>query len=534
MTRITVLAAVALILSVLPARAACSGSGLTWSCTAGTTVAQINTTIGSATDGATLTFAAGSYSWTSTVEFSPLKSVTLICAAVQTCVATVGANMIAGMNGTGLAASTATHRVSSFKFQTGSCGGICFWFYPQTGQSTVTFRIRIDHNWFANVGDTGELMLLGEGSRPGKFYGSIDNNVITNTTQSRIVVYGTGDPTAWTAPALASETCLFIEDNDVNFTNPSNSGLGFLDGENAACTVTRFNTFTNARLIMHGVTHGWGTSNFEAYGNAFITDKDTADGLAACYRRYHNQGSGTGMVWDNTFSCFLSISEDAIALLHYRDTTNADHGGGGSAKCDGTVANDGNTSPTTTHRGWPCKNQPGRAYTTGSPQWGYLAPMAIFRNVNLSGGAKVDLNFNCPWAAGNYCAEHVQADRDYYNAVSATEQTSKTSPFDGTTGIGHGTLARRPDTCTHTTPADGDNGGGVMYWAKDQGSWNTTASNPKGVQRSGEDGVLYRCSATNTWTVYYTPATYPNTFAGGAAAPSDLGVSRFRLRIRGE
>src|SRR5213593_4734233 len=45
------------------------------------------------------------------------------------------------------------------------------------------------------------------------------------------------------------------------------------------------------------------------------------------------------------------------------------------------------------------------------------------------------------------------------------------------------------------------------------GSWNTSESNPYGVQQNGASGVLYKCTATNTWTLYYTPYTYPHPLA---------------------
>jgi hypothetical protein len=88
-------------------------------------------------------------------------------------------------------------------------------------------------------------------------------------------------------------------------------------------------------------------------------------------------------------------------------------------------------------------------------------------------------------------SDHVKPDRDYYNAVSAAAQTSPTSPFNGTTGMGFGTLANRPSTCTTNAL---ESGGGVGYFATDQGA----------------QGTLYRCSATNTWTVWYTPFAYPH------------------------
>jgi hypothetical protein len=77
--------------------------------------------------------------------------------------------------------------------------------------------------------------------------------------------------------------------------------------------------------------------------------------------------------------------------------------------------------------------------------------------------------------------------------------------------MGFGTLANRPTTCTHTTAPNGENGGGVAYWATDQGEWDAT--------HPGADGQLYRCSATNTWTLVYTPFTYPHPLQTGGLLP---------------
>ena len=84
----------------------------------------------------------------------------------------------------------------------------------------------------------------------------------------------------------------------------------------------------------------------------------------------------------------------------------------------------------------------------------------------------------------------VLANRDYYAQVSDVAQTSATSPFNGSSGTGYGTLARRPTSCTPY----------VGYWATDQGTWNN----------GGAGGILYICTSTNTWTSSYTPYTYPH------------------------
>jgi hypothetical protein len=103
--------------------------------------------------------------------------------------------------------------------------------------------------------------------------------------------------------------------------------------------------------------------------------------------------------------------------------------------------------------------------------------------------------------------------RDWYaESVNQAAQTSATAPFNGTSGAGHGTLARRPTTCTPR----------VGYWATDQGTWNRSGS--------GGQGQLYVCTATNTWTLYYTPYVYPHPLiSGGAPVPSPSAPTNLRI-----
>ena len=104
-------------------------------------------------------------------------------------------------------------------------------------------------------------------------------------------------------------------------------------------------------------------------------------------------------------------------------------------------------------------------------------------------------------------ASQMITNRDFYTDNShgtPQAQTSPTSPFNGSSGVGFGTLANRPTTCTS----------GVGYWATDQGSWNQSGN-------GFGQGQLYVCTSGNTWTMYYAPFTYPYPLtANGLPNPS--------------
>jgi hypothetical protein len=81
--------------------------------------------------------------------------------------------------------------------------------------------------------------------------------------------------------------------------------------------------------------------------------------------------------------------------------------------------------------------------------------------------------------------DFIQFDREVYD--------DKAGSFNGTSGTGSGPRSSRPSTCTT----------GVAWWSTDQGNWNGSGS--------GGQGVLDKCTATNTWTnAWYVPYPYPH------------------------
>lgn len=191
-----------LLWSTSEAEAACNGSGNTWSCGAGTTVSEINSALNSASDGATLTFAAGNYSWGSEIRLSNSKGVSLICVSQSNCTVSVGGTFLymdtlSGNN-------TKLYRLSGFRFQNApSC--LCIWIF---GNGTLN-NLRIDHNTFQNFNSDGIAIFLGETGSAGKFYGLIDHNTFTGSSNFMILkVLGHGDTDNWgPSPGEQPTTC---------------------------------------------------------------------------------------------------------------------------------------------------------------------------------------------------------------------------------------------------------------------------------------------------------------------------------------
>lgn len=481
-----------LLLASIPAFAACSGSGVAWTCTAGSTVANVQSALNSATDGAVITFAAGSYSWASWAEFSNSKGATLICASVGACNVTVSA-VILGLNGSLSGTNNHLYRISGFTF-TGS-NGFIIWFY---GAGTLT-QVRIDHNTFTSPTLDDTLVFFGENSTVANFAGLMDHNTVTASGNvSLLEMIGAQNNSPPSSP-FGTANNIVVEDNTITITTMTNAGKGCVDGWNGGI-VWRHNTTTNCLVTLHGTTHAGGPANMEFYSNTVIVNSGaSAAGFGDGYRLFHHQGAGELIAFNNLFTAFSGKNSNALEVTHYRSSLPSSLGfSDPPGQCDGTHTSnpaDGNRSTTVTNRGYPCFRQPGR------DQAANLKPMYAWNNKWSDTNGLVPLVPENVGSAPIYFTNHIVSDRDLFNSIG-NAQTSATSPFNGTTGMGFGTLANRPTTCSVGGTQAADAGqGGVGYFATDVGT----------------QGTLYGCSASNTWTVRYEPYTYPHPLQGSAS-----------------
>jgi hypothetical protein len=451
----------------------------------------------SASDGATYTFAAGTYNWTSRENFwlTEAKAGTWICAVQHACDVTVDALapfFIEDIEGV----HTKLWRISGFEFIGGTTNIIDFHRYLPSGIEYMT-NVRIDHNRFTNrTGSTASINFSGGMV----VYGLIDNNEQTSTSSEFLFVGGPNpyscEPSCTQLDARGGANNLFVEDNTITHTAPSGTPA-CVDAEGMGYIVWRYNIMTNCFIASHGTTHGGGPLNFETYNNTFILTSVAAapDGE----RLFQHQGSGEIYLFNNSFTAYSGKSNDAAIVQHYRS---GDPVSWGYSTAESPINEECNATGTTNapdgqrvgmpagQEGYPCWHQPGRNAADE------MMPMYAWNNYWADTGAKINLVKSADDA-------HVLANRDYHNAISKDAQTSPTSPWDGTHsgfvaagnyGMGFGTLANRPTTCTANAIALDAGFGGVGYFATDQGA----------------QGKLYRCSATDTWTLHYEPYTYPH------------------------
>jgi hypothetical protein len=447
---------------------------------------DVNDCIATAASGDTIRVPAGTSTWSSPIEVN--KNVSIIGAGSAN-------TRISGSSGDCFVLDLErTTRISGFAFTNCTIGG--------EGYVTATSTFRIDHNAFS-APDWLANQFRGGCQTPMRHpTGLIDNNTFLNYRVA--VIYGAGcnitesqgsaQHQLWAqAPPMGGGVgVIYIEDNVI--TAAPGVFQNWVDGNYGARWVARFNTINGeTHMEVHSVQgEGRAVQWWELYKNSHT--KSQASFFPLAYIR-----GGSGMVWGNRVSAVF----DAIPVNNVRSCRDP---GGDTGKCSGTSNWDQNTPGMS---GYACRDQLGRSrdsvqWTIGGAYAQPPTPAYFWDNIKGTStqyGVVPHVVDGC--LGQDLTPVHIVANRDFY-----TQNTS----FAGTTGVGVGALSGRPSTCT----------AGVAYWATDQGEWNSRSPGP--------DGQLYKCTAQNTWTLYYVPYAYPHPLQGGVvtqppAPPTALSTS---------
>jgi hypothetical protein len=374
------------------------------------------------------------------------------------------------------------------------------------GASTA---FRLDHNDFNNILENF-MNIESTGMS-----GVIDHNVFNQNPHTGISLHITGATgpdwggnLPWSqATQLGSSNFIYIEDNYfLGSGEDCDRGGRFAMRYN---TAQRLGSATSAQFVLvHPTGEPGGALRgcraWEVYGNGW----STTSGGNHTFSDYF-MSSGTGVSWNNSDTDGLTDNFLTLISMRRNNTTYTQTAFPAGWGYCGTSFNgtgspwDQNSNSTT---GYHCLDQPGMGKSDLLTLGGNF-PTIID---TVIGSAKSPNQQSEPiyeWMdqfvpgtgqfVNNEEPDAMFNNADYYLWCNASSPTGCTS-FDGSQGVGSGQLANRPSTCTT----------GVAYWATDQGNWNQSGS--------GGQGELFKCTSTNTWTLFYTPYTYPNPLVSGA------------------
>jgi len=425
--------------------------------------------VAAADDGDTVIIPAGAVIWTENVDIT--KQIRIEGAGVGSTVITANWGPIAAKDKPDdasyvfnfvLGAPSGDHNFGISNLSVDMDDKVLGFKVSQTSTTPLT-KFRVHHTSFNNtINVSGQRLFFVVGN----VYGVIDSN----TFDAGGAIYGLNSNWSNLSFSYGSANQLYIEDNVISTTEDGNTGGG-AGGRYCA----RYNTITrdsNAAMFQVFEYHGNqpGANNagmgMELYGNK-ITNTSGATlsvelfqqrgGMAAVYYNYIDRGAGA--------TTWAKVREE------YVDDVNV---------------------------GEPAYGP------TGQPQ--HVSDSYYF--VNTENGSSLDIP---PYVPEGNSITYPESDADLL-AVDLGRTIPEenfdyfnyTASFNGTAGVGCGTLASRPASCTT----------GVGYWATTQSCSDLTGmvgANPT----TPISGTLYKCTSTNTWTAYYTPYTYPHPLRSG-------------------
>lgn len=453
------------LMSVSKTEAACFGSGSKWISAVDSN--SVNSCIAKARSGDTIHVSAGIATYATALQIPTSKNLSIIGAGIGKTVLTCSSGpCFAISDGNG---GSSNSRISGFTFDGG--------YGVELNRLDATKGFRVDHNRIISSHMTSWTVFGYSNLRP---HGLIDHNELVNI---RIVIGGTGfglhdappfnqyQHQIWaTNPGFGDEYAIYIEDNTIEVGHP-----GAIDANYGGSYVFRFNTVT-VNAVYANEFHGVQGDNragqrWEIYGNNIVNPG--ASIFASAFLR-----GGSGFYFDNHRTgpwhggTNLKIERSCESKPPYN-------------QCDGTSKIDGNTHH---YEGWPCRDQIGRSYDvnayTNSGPWPTQPSTPAYGWNNTEENGTTLYHFESYNGCARERSLHSQESRDWYNQKLR---------FRGTEGVGRGTRAERPSTCTP----------GVAYWVTDEGEWDSTNGNIP-------DGQLYKCIANDTWQFLYKPYAYPH------------------------
>jgi len=427
-----------------------------------------------ASDGETINVPSGSKTWSTEIGITDNKKLSIIGAGIGSTVIALPSNAGFDLNGSG-------SRITGFEFNASSTGVIGRVY----GSSWRIDNCEFDYRPAGSKGNAIEADGRNQYYPTWSLSGLIDNCTFYD---GRIVVTGSAvtgvsDPTKAYAlmaqPAdLGGSSAVYIEDCTFELNKFGN----LIDANYGGAYVFRFNSVTKGNYTGYVVeahslqSTSRGTRKWEIYGNTFIGD-------GGPYAPFLLRG-GIGIIFNNDLKG--TWDSENIRIDNRRSTEDL-----GPGLCDGNTSWDGNIVGKS---GLLCRDQigtgPDSSIWTATPPYPSQPQMPMYS----WGNDEVDDSI-LSVVVSSGSETHIQANRDYYE---------ETAGFDGTSGVGMGVLASIPGTCTT----------GVGYWATDQGNWNQSGR--------GGQGVLYKCTSTNTWEKYYTPYEYPHPLRDQSPAISPL------------
>ena len=437
--------------------AVCGGSSPTWTA-ASASQTDVEDCITAASEGDTINVPSGTPTW-STITIT--KGLSIIGAGIGNTVVTCSTCFDTGQGIDNI-------RVSGFEFGDGASS----WMISINGANW-----RVDNCDFTMTAD-GEAVNAWSNTSGMFPYGLFDNNVVDG---GGVLVNGSLENLAdknhqhviWAQdPDFGGRAAVYIEDNTFTVTHGDTTNVA--DSNRGGRYVLRFNSITDNYVEAHGVQgYNRAAQRWEIYNNDWNSNP-----FFWMFLR-----GGSGYVFDNTF--------DAVGNNIRINTQRSCEAVSTAGRCGASSVWDENT---TSEEGYACRDQIGRSkdntlWDEASSYDMDLTPAYIFFN-QFSGTELAVVLHQDPACdrAGDF---HMIDDRDFYTYDAG---------FDGTSGVGRGTFANRPSTCTT----------GVAYWATDVFEWNS--------DQAGKDGALYRCASTNTWQLHYIPYSYPHPMRAGDVA----------------